>query len=182
MIIIGWRDWRMKWSDRLLASWQNPDETLLARKKQSQTSLSNDYYAVYTIDPKDLSGIDPDWPARLYLNASEYKQWCDMPTERQSEWLMETIVIKDAARGLLGQKDLRLYPSQLAVRQVSQGQFSVSADDGSGGHSMALSVLTARENNEFVAIAVSDQIEELPDFRPDNFDDQLNKFIMSKQV
>lgn len=182
MIIIGWRDWRMKWSDRLLASWQHPDETLLARKKQSQTTLSNDYYAIYAIEPKDLSGIDPDWPARLYLNASEYKQWRAMPQERQSEKLMETIVIKDAVRGLLRQKDLRLYPSQVAVRQVSQGQFSVRVDGGGRGHSKALSVLTARQNNEIIAMAVSEHIEELPDFRPDNVDDQLSKFIMSKQA
>lgn len=182
MIIIGWRDWRMKWSDRLLASWQDPSGTLLARRRPGRTAISKDYYTVYSLEPRDLSGIDPDWLARLYLDSSEYHEWCSSPKDTQIEMLMEFIAIKDAARGLLQQKDVALYPSQVSVERVSKGQFRVRINDRQATHSIHFPVLTAKQENETVAMAVSEQIEDLSEFKSDLFNGELSQFIMSNQV
>lgn len=173
----------MKWSDRLLASWKNPTGNLLARRKQIPTQVSKDYFAVYSVEFRDLAGIDPDWVARLYLNSSEYDDWYGLSKDKQIELLMEYIAVKDAARGLLHQNNPMLYPSQVAVKRISKGQFSVRVtNDNRASLSIPLSVLTARRKNEIVAMAISEQIEELPEFQSDQFDGEWSQFLMSNYV
>jgi malonyl CoA-acyl carrier protein transacylase len=183
MIIIGWRDWRMKWSDRLFASWQDPTGSLLARKKQNRTPVSKDYFTVYSVESRDLFGIDPDWLARLYLNSSEYRDWHDSPRDRKKELLMEFVAAKDAVRGLLRKKNQVLYPSQVVTKKISKGQFSIGVVNGSQAlHSSPISVLTAGRENEIVAMAISEQIEEMPELQSDIFDGEWREFIMSNYV
>jgi acyl transferase domain-containing protein len=169
MILIGWRDWRMKWSERLRAAWQNPSKTLLARKKEKHTAIAQDYYAFYGMDANELSGIDPDWVARLYLNAAEYPGWNHLPKAQQIERLAEYVAIKDAARGLLQQKKIFVYPSQILARQNSSGQFSVTINGEHAKDITPLSVLTTKQNNEALAMAAPVPIEEFCELKIDLF-------------
>jgi malonyl CoA-acyl carrier protein transacylase len=154
MVILGWRDWRMKWSDRLLASWQNPSVNLLAgiKKQPSNRSIGDD--PIYGIEPGDLSGIDPDWLARLYLNASEYETWRRLPLENRIEWLTRLIAVKDLFRGTLQRDNIFIYPSQVATKQLSEERFSVQLSGGESNRSRPFSIQTAKQNDATVAMAV----------------------------
>ena len=167
MLIMGWRDWRMKWSERLLAAWQNPNKSLLARKKEKHKAVAQDYYAFYGLDANELAGIDPDWVARLYLHTIEYQNWSQLPKAQQLESLVEYIAIKDAARGLLQQKKIFVYPSQIIARQNSSGQFSVKTNGGVARDITPLSVLTAKHHNETVAMAAPLPMEEFSELKID---------------
>lgn len=148
MVIIGWRDWRMKWPGRLHASWQNPSVNLLARRKEDH---------ICTIAPKDLSGIDPDWLARLYLNAPEYGEWRRLPQESRIEGLTKLVAVKDVCRGILQRKNIFLYPSQVDTKQLSEGRLSVRI----AGDEPNRFVQTAKQNEETVAMAVPEPIEDM---------------------
>ncbi len=169
VVIAGWRDWRMKWSERLLAAWQNPSETLLAKKKENDTPFTKNDYAFYGVETSDIFGIDPDWLARFYLNASEYAAWCQLPKSKQNELLTEFIAIKDATRGLLQKKKIFIYPSQIVAKRNSAGQFSIWTKDNAASDIAPLSVLTARQNGETVALAVPVPIEDFADIKIDLF-------------
>ncbi len=161
MVIIGWRDWRMKWSGRLLASWQNPSMTLLARRKPDYNLVSKDGdHPVYAMAPKDLSGIDPDWLARLYLNASEYGKWRRLPLESRIQHLNKLIAVKDVFRSMLQRENIFLYPSQVATKQISEGRFSARIAGDEPNQSMVSFIQTAKHNDETVAMAVSEPIED----------------------
>jgi hypothetical protein len=151
-IILGWRDWRMKWSRRLLASWKNPTENLLARRKKGPSVLSENGNPIYTVAPEDFFGIDPDWLARLYLSASEYDTWLDTPAERQMERLTGLIAVKDAARALLQQKNIFLYPSQVVAEEISKERFNVRMAGDTSNPPMRLLIQTAEQNNETLAM------------------------------
>jgi acyl transferase domain-containing protein len=167
MVVLGWRDWRMKWSKRLLATWQNPSQCLLASKKEGSVAIASEYYALYGMDPKELAGIDPDWVARLYLNALEYESWHQLPSPQQVERLTEYIAIKDAARELLQQKKIFVYPSQITARSDGSGQFTVRTNDKKTRDMTLLSVLTAKRDRETVAMAAPLPIEDFSEFKLD---------------
>lgn len=160
MVIIGWRDWRMKWSGRLLASWQNPSVNLLARRKGDPVRISKNDDMVFTIAPKDLSGIDPDWLARLYLNASEYEKWRRYPREGRIERLTTLIAVKDLSRAILQQQNIFVYPSQVAAKRFSEERFSVRITDREPNRSICLWIQTAKQTNETVAMAASEPIDD----------------------
>ena len=167
MTVAGWRDWRMKWSERLLAAWHDPSKTLLARKKEQPNAMAMAYYAFYGMDAGELSGIDPDWVARLYLDATEYRRWCRLPKEQRIERLTEYIALKDAARGLLQQKKIFVYPSQIVADQSGSGQYSIRTDDRTAKNITPLSVLTARHGHETVAMAAPLPIEDFSELSID---------------
>jgi acyl transferase domain-containing protein len=167
MTIAGWRDWRMKWSERLLAAWHDPSQTLLARKKERPNAMAMEYYAFYGMDAGELAGIDPDWVARLYLDATEYRSWCRLPEEHRIERLTEYIALKDAARGLLQQKKIFVYPSQISASQNGSGQYSIRTDARTARHIAPLSVLTARHGHETVAMAAPLPIEDFSELSID---------------
>jgi malonyl CoA-acyl carrier protein transacylase len=160
MVIIGWRDWRMKWSRRLLASWQNPSVNLLARRNENRTGLSKNDDPVYAIAPKELSGIDPDWLARFYLNASEYEKWRRHPRQRQIDHLTTLIAVKDLSRAILQQKKVFLYPCQIATSQLSEGRFSVRVTGEEPNRSIDFLIQTAKQNNETVAMTASEPMDD----------------------
>jgi acyl transferase domain-containing protein len=161
MVIVGWRDWRMKWSERLLASWRNPSVNLLARRKRNHTTNAKNDDPVYWLAPKELSGVDTDWLARFYLNASEYEFWHRFPQENRIEPLMKIIAVKDVARGWLQQKNIFLYPSQVATKQLSEERFQVRITGSRPSRSMHLFVETAKQGDETVAKAVLQPIEDM---------------------
>lgn len=169
MIIAGWRDWRMKWSERLLAAWQNPSETLLARRRKNNAPFTANDYAFYGVTSSDIFGMDPDWLARFYLNTSEYKEWCQSPKGQQKELLTQYIAVKDATRGLLQQRKIYLYPSQIIAKQSGAGQFTIRMKDNTAFDFTPLSVITARQNGETVALAVPVPIEDFSDIKIDLF-------------
>ncbi len=162
LVIAGWRDWRMKWSERLLASWQNPSVNLLSCRKKDSDTLFKGGGPIYAIAPEDLSGIDPEWLARLYLNAAEYGNWRRLPRQRRTERLSRLIAVKDVAREILQRKNIFLYPSQVATKQLSGERFSVRIAGYGPNRSVLLSIQTARQNEETVAMAVPEPIQELP--------------------
>ena len=163
LVISGWRDWRMKWSDRLRGAWANPSETLLARK------IEKDNTAIYSVKPADIFGIDLEWLARFYLNAPEYENWCKLPKAQQSEHLIEHIAIKDATRGWLQQKKIFVYPSQIITEQNTAGLFSTWAKDNAASELAPISVLTDKQNGEVVAMAVPAPIEDFAGIKIDLF-------------
>jgi malonyl CoA-acyl carrier protein transacylase len=160
MAIIGWRDWRMKWSRRLLASWQNPSVNLLARRNENRTGLSKNDDPVYAIAPEELSGIDPDWLARFYLNASEYEKWRRHPRQRQIDHLTTLIAVKDLSRAILQQKKVFLYPCEVATRQLSEGRFSARIAGEEPSRSIDFLIQTAKQNNESVAMTTSEPMDD----------------------
>jgi acyl transferase domain-containing protein len=160
-VIVGWRDWRMKWPERLLASWQNPAVNLLARSKKGPSALSNNGTPVYAVAPEDFSGIDPDWLARLYLSASEYGKWRDYPAQQRLERLTGLIAVKDAARAVLQGDNIFLYPSQVVAEEVSKERFSVRMTGDTANPPMRLFIRTAEQNNETVAMPSPASVDDM---------------------
>jgi acyl transferase domain-containing protein len=156
-VIVGWRDWRMKWSGRLLASWQNPALNLLARRKKGPSVISKNGDAVYAVTPEDCSGIDPDWLARLYLSAAEYGRWLGGPEEGRIERLTRLIGVKDVARAILQYRNIFLYPSQVVAEEMTGERYSVRIAGDRSNPPMRLLIETAQRNNETVAMAAPEQ-------------------------
>lgn len=161
MVILGWRDWRMKWPERLLASWQNPSVNLLAGIKKQPGDMSIGDDPIYGVEPGDLSGIDPDWLARLYLNASEYETWRRLSRKNRIERLTRLIAVKDVFRGILQRKKIFIYPSQVATKQLSEERFNVQIAGDEPNRSMVCSIQTAKQNDETVAMAVPEPTQDM---------------------
>jgi hypothetical protein len=74
---------------------------------------------------------------------------------------MKIIAVKDVARGWLQQKNIFLYPSQVATKQLSEERFQVRITGSRPSRSMHLFVETAKQGDETVAKAILQPIEDM---------------------
>lgn len=118
--IRGWKSWLFEWTPRLVRFQREPGRVLLSAEQAlpaAPGAIACRRIGVDTVKHYDLTLL-----ARHYLHASEWPAFVAKaaPAQRQREWLLGRVAVKDAARAWSGQA--ALHPATFAVVNDSAGQ------------------------------------------------------------
>jgi phosphopantetheinyl transferase len=125
MRIAGWRSWKFKWPERIVNFRRLPQRFLLSGVAPGVNLAPDSVFM--TLSDGDLQGFDPTLLARYVLNEDETQRYRELKRfpQRQRQWLLGRVVVKDAIRVWLSKKTQSedfLHPAGV----------SLSVDSGSG--------------------------------------------------
>ena len=120
MRIAGWRSWKFKWPERIVNFRRLPQRFLLSGVAPGVNLVPDSVFM--TLSDGDLQGFDPTLLARYCLNEDEMQRYRELKRfpQRQRQWLLGRVVVKDAIRVWVSQKNsFRGFPAP--CRCVSVG-------------------------------------------------------------
>jgi phosphopantetheinyl transferase len=142
--ISGWLDWRVLWPKEFLTFDYDPRKPFVAA---SFNFPDRPEVSCRSISRATLSGVDPDWYARLYLRPDEWRQYTQ---SRRFDWLLGRVAAKDAVRDHLQKtRGVLLHPLEIEIANEASGKPQVI--EPKFGVEISISHL----ENEALAVAAS---------------------------